>query len=77
MYVAMTDRFMSGWGRAEGKTNRLVIECGSHAQAEEIMAVARKRPEMKRITLCLHKPRERPGQLITWRHYGQMIGWRL
>ena len=26
-YVTMTDKFMSGWGEAAGKVNKLVIEC--------------------------------------------------
>ena len=32
-YVTMTDEFMSGWGNAARKTNKLVIECDSMCEA--------------------------------------------
>lgn len=33
-YVTMTDNFMSGWGDAEGKINKLSIECDDCDEAE-------------------------------------------
>ena len=36
-YVTMTDKFMSGWGRAEGKINKFVVECETREKAETIM----------------------------------------
>jgi hypothetical protein len=33
-WVSMTDKFMSGWGMAENKINKLVIECDSYDIAE-------------------------------------------
>ena len=35
-YVTMTDKFMSGWGYAAGKTNKLIIECADIAQAMQV-----------------------------------------
>ena len=35
-YVTMTDRFMSDWGLSAGRTNKLVIECPTYTQAEQI-----------------------------------------
>ena len=32
-YVTMIDNFMSGWGMAKGKTNRLVITCETMTEA--------------------------------------------
>jgi len=35
LYVTMTDKFMSGWGMAEGKTNKLVLECKNLHEAKQ------------------------------------------
>jgi hypothetical protein len=32
-YVKMRDKFMSGWGRAAGKVNYLIVRCETFAQA--------------------------------------------
>jgi hypothetical protein len=56
-YVSMTDKFMSGWGGAEGKTNKFIIECETMEQAETIQRNARRRSEMKYINICIDKPR--------------------
>ena len=53
----MTDKFMSGWGKAEGKTNKYIIECDTYEQAERAERNARKRSEMKYVNLCVHNPR--------------------
>jgi hypothetical protein len=56
-WVSMTDKFMSGWGRAEGRTNKLVIECDSYEEAEIVAQNARNRSEMKFVNICASKPR--------------------
>ena len=53
----MTDKFMSGWGKAEGKINKLVIECDSYDIAECVRDYALTRSEMKYINICMNKPR--------------------
>ena len=55
LYVCMTDKFMSGWGRAESKINKYVIKCDNWEQAEQIEAAAHKRPEMKYINININK----------------------
>jgi hypothetical protein len=55
-YVSMTDNFLSGWGLAEGKINKYIVECNSYEQAKIIENNARKRSEMKYISICINKP---------------------
>ena len=57
IYVSMTDKFLSGWGRATNKTNKFIIICDTMEQAETIERNAQKRSEMKYINICLTKPR--------------------
>ena len=77
VYVTMTDKFMSGWGMAEGKINKLVIECKDRLQAEEIADYARStRDEMKYINISYTKPHYNPNKYLTsWEVYSQMTGW--
>lgn len=74
LYVRMTDSFMSGWGQAANKTNVLQIACETVEQAEQIERAARRRPEMKRVALCLNPVRPRSHVLLTKRHYSDMGG---
>ena len=55
-YVTMTDKFMSGWGMAENKINKLIFECETMEQARIIERNAKKRDEMKYINICFKKP---------------------
>jgi len=55
-YVCMIDRFMSGWGKAEGKINKLVIECETYEESIIIHNNAVRRPEMKYININRNKP---------------------
>ena len=55
-YVSMTDHAMRGWGRAEGKLNKLVFTCDSHEEATIVITNAKERPEMKRINISTNKP---------------------
>jgi hypothetical protein len=55
-YVTMTDRFLSGWGAAKCKRNKLIFICDSREQAEIVEANARHRTEMKYINICTTKP---------------------
>lgn len=51
IYVSMTDKFMSDWGPAEGKLNKLVIRCQTMKQAKAVKAAARQREEMTQIRI--------------------------
>jgi hypothetical protein len=72
-WVTMTDKFMSGWGKAEGKTNKLVIACDNYEQAAAIERNAHKRNEMSRINICSKKPYYRPAVVIvSEKHFTDM-----
>ena len=76
VYVTMTDKFMSGWGMAEGKTNKLVIECENSVQAEKIAYYANSYPEMKYINIRYSKPSYNSNKYLTsWKKYYDMAGW--
>lgn len=76
-YVTMTDSFMSGWGMAEGKINKLVIECDNLQQAEEIENYAKKRNEMKHISISYDIPKYNSKRYyVSWKTYNDMPGWR-
>jgi len=73
-YVSMTDGFMSGWGHAEGMTNRHVLLCDDIDDAYRIERLACRRDEMKRVTITRNKPRTRGGVLYSWQHFSN-CGW--
>ena len=77
VYVTMTDKFMSGWGMAKGKINKLVIECENSVQAEKIADYAKNEMnEMKYINIRYSKPFYNPNRYLTsWKVYSQMTGW--
>lgn len=51
-YVTALDTFMSGWGPARDKKNRVVIPCASEEEAAVVAANARGRSEM--LEVCIH-----------------------
>jgi hypothetical protein len=55
-YVTMTDKFMSGWGPARNKTNKLVIECHTYDEALIVEQNARARSEMTYVNIRSSKP---------------------
>jgi hypothetical protein len=56
-YVTMSDKFMSGWGLAKNKINKIVIECDNYNQACELENNAKKQSEnYKYINICSKKP---------------------
>lgn len=57
IYVTMTDKFMSGWGKARGKKNKLVIECNTTKEAEAVARNAKKRSEMVNVNVRHTKPK--------------------
>lgn len=71
-FVTMTDKFMSGWGMSEGKTNKLIIECETLQQAEQIERAAHKRPEMRYINIRTIKPRYGAHVLESWKAWGDL-----
>lgn len=55
-WVTMTDRAMSGWGLARGKTNKLVLACETIEEAEYVESVAHSRREMRYVNVTTRKP---------------------
>ena len=74
LYVRMTDRFMSGWGNAANAVNVLVIACDTYDQAYAIKKAAEERSEMRRVAVCLTKPKARSGVVYSHRHVSELGG---
>lgn len=55
-YVTMIDNFMSGWGMAEGKINRLVLECCDYVEAMRVESYAKSRSETSSVSILSKKP---------------------
>ena len=55
-YVTMTDEFMSGWGKAKGKQNKLVFVCETMEEAKIVEQNARNRSEMRWVNIRSTKP---------------------
>jgi hypothetical protein len=73
-FVRMTDKFLSGWGAAQGKRNVLVIACDTWNQADAIARAAHDRSDMQRIDICLKPPRERAGVLYSRKQFSDFAG---
>ena len=48
-YVVMTDTFLSGWGGAKDKINKLILICTDKTQSEIVKDNAKNRTDMKHI----------------------------
>jgi HD superfamily phosphohydrolase YqeK len=55
-YVTTTDKFMSGWGLAKGKINKLIFECEDFKQAAIVSDNAKCRSDQKHVNICSNKP---------------------
>lgn len=55
-YVTMTDKFMSGWGEAANRINKLIFVCDTWQEAEAVADNAAHRHEMKYINICYSMP---------------------
>lgn len=67
-YVTMTDKFMSGWGQARNKINKLVISCDNFDEALIVSANAERRQEMKYVNIRDRKPYYSAGRYLVSRH---------
>jgi len=56
-YVTMTDKWMSGWGQAENKISKFVIECKTFGEACIAERNAKRRDGMVRVNIRISKPR--------------------
>lgn len=72
LYVTMTDKFMSGWGKASGMINKYIVICESWEDAETVEKNAHKRPEMKYININITEPKQKSGYLLTFKHFNEL-----
>ena len=71
-FVTMNDKFMSGWGMASNKVNKLIIACDNYEQASTIEKNAKKRSEMKYINIARTKPQIKRNVYPSWKHWEDM-----
>ena len=64
-YVTMTDKFMSGWGKARGKTNKFVLGCKTYKEALIVQRNAKDRSEMKYVNIRRSKPKYDKRHVLT------------
>lgn len=76
-WVTMIDKFMSGWGRSDQRTNVLIFECDSLEEAEIVSANASNRSDMKHVTIHGTRPSQasykvmKLGEVETRHHFIQ------
>ena len=47
--ITATDKFMSGWGEAEGGTSKVAWACDTHEKADKILKWVEGRSDMKYV----------------------------
>lgn len=77
-YVTMTDRFMSGWGKAKGLTNKFVVGTNFYEEAKRIRDNAEQRKEMKYVNITTTKPHFNPKYYLVSYTNAEQLGeiWR-
>jgi len=63
-YVTMSDEFMSNWGKAKGRINKLVFACENVDDMNAVYENAKKRSEMKYVNICTRKPSYPSGRYL-------------
>lgn len=66
-YICATDKFLSGWGKSEGRNNRLIFPCNSLEDVQAVMGNCEARSEFVRVTHCIRKPK-----LDNWTNFYQV-----
>jgi hypothetical protein len=76
-YVTMTDKGMSGWGGARGKTSKLVIGCENYAQAYRVKHNIKKvSKEMIYVNITTNKPYYSPKKFrVSYKSFSQVPLW--
>lgn len=65
LYVIARDKFMSGWGKAAGKTNLYVVPCESELQVQRALSNMRRRPEMDDIRTETRMPIDSDAVIVS------------
>jgi len=74
-YVNMTDKCMSGWGKAAGLINKLCIACETLEEARTVEQNALSRSEMIHVNICHNKPQSKTHQYYSWHDKGSYPHW--
>lgn len=74
-YVVANDTFMSGWGKAEGKVNTVILPCANRAEADAVARYARSRDEMTSIRILESKPSLDSGTVYSLMTRGKALAW--
>jgi hypothetical protein len=74
-YVTMTDKFMSGWGKAKNRINKLIFECESYEEAEIVASNAESRSEMKNVNIRTTKPYYNKSYLARFKSKSDAPNW--
>ena len=70
--VTMIDKFMSGWGKSDGKVNYFVVECDTQEQAELIQLNASLRSDMANIYI-INETKQWPNNvLVSLKHFDEL-----
>lgn len=64
LFVSMTDKFMSGWGQAPGRS-LYSLAVRSVEEAERVIDNAGRRSEMRYVRVSSALPRKRPGDHLS------------
>lgn len=64
-YVTATDNFLSGWGHAEGKINKVVVECETYTEARTVEHNLSMRGEMRYVNIRSSKPYYNKARYLT------------
>lgn len=62
IYVWATDKFLSGWGNAEGKIHKQVAVCQNWDEANKMLRGFENDPSYKAVNWSYDKPYFRPGK---------------
>lgn len=57
VFVTATDRLMSGWGRAEHKTSKIIVVCNNMADAYTARDKMESKPELKYVNITTSLPK--------------------
>jgi len=62
-YVTVIDKFMSGWGHARGKKNKLIFVCENYKEVDIVFKNCQNRDDFIYVNFCKNKPKLHSHQL--------------
>ena len=74
-YVMSNDRYMSGWGYAEGAINTVILPCADYAEAQRVADYAESRGDQKFVRIVSNRPRLRSGHVYSLLTRDKALAW--